>query len=431
MTRHKKLYRLVATLFAFTLLAAACGDDGGGGTTDTTVDAGGDTAAEPSPGPGFDGTTIKVGVVTPQTGPVAVIGNPLTNGNKVYFDYVNDELGGIAGRYQVEMVVVDSKYDATTAVQQYNAIKNDVVLFAQLLGTPIVNAVNEQLKLDNIVAAPASLDAFWVREQQLIPIGGPYQIQAINALSWYIEEGDGEGKNICTAIHDDPYGEAGQEGVEFASEELGFDIVATARFKATDTDFTSPVQQLQAAGCEAVFLVATPTTAGGVMGKAASTGFAPQWIGQSPTYIGAFLQSPLLPYLQANYLIASEGTQWGDESVPGMADMIARQQQYAPTQAPDPYFVFGYNEARSVHQILEAAVANGDLSREGIVEAMNGIDEMTYDGLLGDYGWGPPEDRDPPRRSTVFKVDPNVPGGLAVVERDIESDAAKAYEFQT
>ena len=38
-----------------------------------------------------------------------------------------------------------------------------------------------QLKPDNIVAAPASLDAFWVREQNLLPIGAPYQIQAINA----------------------------------------------------------------------------------------------------------------------------------------------------------------------------------------------------------------------------------------------------------
>ena len=43
-------------------------------------------AASRSPVPGFDGTTIRLGVVTPQTGPVQIIGNPLTNGNRVYFD---------------------------------------------------------------------------------------------------------------------------------------------------------------------------------------------------------------------------------------------------------------------------------------------------------------------------------------------------------
>ncbi|MGH9187995.1 MAG: ABC transporter substrate-binding protein [Acidimicrobiales bacterium] len=429
MRKRNRLFRLVAVLFTLSLMAAACGrDDDDDAATETTEGDGG--GGEPQAGPGFDGTTIRVGVVTPQTGPVSIIGNPVTNGNDVFFKYVNDELGGIAGKYQVEMVVVDSKYDPNTGVQQYGAIKNDVVMFAQLLGTPIVTALLPQLTQDNIVAAPASLDAFWVREQNLLPIGGPYQIQAINAFDWYLNEGDGEGKVICTAIHDDPYGEAGQAGVDFAADEMGFEIATTARFKATDTDFTAPVQQLQAEGCEAVFLVATPTTAGGIMGKAATVDYAPQWIGQSPTYIGAFLQSPLLPYLQQNYLIASEGTEWGDESVVGMQQMVGHVATYAPDQQPDPYFAFGYGQAWAVTQVLEKAAELGDFSREGIVEAMNSIEALEFDGLFATYPYGPPEDRDPPRVSTIFAVDPAVPGGLKVVERGIESDAADAFEFE-
>jgi ABC-type branched-subunit amino acid transport system substrate-binding protein len=436
MKKHTALFRLLAMLFALTLVAAACGrddDDGddAGGPATTAAEGGEEEPTEPQPGPGFDGTTIKLGVVTPQTGPVQIIGNPLTNGNNVYWQYVNEELGGVAGKYQVELVVVDSKYDPNTGVQQYNAIKNDVVMFNQLLGTPIVSALLEQLARDNIVAQPASLDAFWVREANLLPIGAPYQIQFINAASWYLDEGGGEGQTICFAGHDDPYGEAGLEGLQFASEELGFEIAVEARFKATDTDFTAPVQQLQSANCQAVFLTATPTTAGGVMGKAAQSGFAPKWIGQSPTYIGAFLQSPLLPYLQANYLLAAEGTEWGDESVEGMAQMIEHQTAYAPDQAPDIYFTFGYAEAWAVHQLLEKAVELGDLSRDGIVNAMNELEQLEFGELFGTYPYGAPEDRDPPRRSTIFSVDPAAPGGLRAMEKGIESDAAKAYEFPT
>jgi hypothetical protein len=176
-----------------------------------------------------------------------------------------------------------------------------------------------------------------------------------------------------------------------------------------------------------VFFVAIPSETSPAMQKAAELGFAPQWIGQSPTWVTIFATTPLAPYLQANFVLVAEGTEWGDTSVPGMAQML---EDAPPDQQPDIYFAFGYNQARAVHQVLEAAVAAGDLSHEGIVSAMNSLTELTFDGLTGDYGWGPPEDRVPPRASTIFSVDPNAPGGLAVLERDIVSDAAEAFEFQ-
>jgi ABC-type branched-subunit amino acid transport system substrate-binding protein len=425
--KHSKLFRLLALLFALTLVAAACrgdDDDDGAATGD------GEEAAELQPGPGFDGETITVGIVTPQTGPVTIIGDPLTRGNEVFFQYVNEELGGVAGQYPIETITVDSRYDPTTGVQQYNAIKDQVVMFAQLLGTPIVNAALEQLEADNIIAAPASLDAFWVREQNLLPIGGPYQIQAINAMSWYLSDGGGSADStICFAGHDDPYGDAGFQGLEFAGAELGFDVAVEARFSSTDSDFTAPVQELQAGNCEAVFLTATPTTAGGIMGQAATVGFAPQWIGQSPTWIGVFVESPLLPYLQANFVLAAEGTEWGDTSIDGMNQMLEHVEAYAPDQQPDIYFTFGYAQAWAVYQLLEQAVELGDLSREGMIEAINSLDQLEFGDLFGTYPYGPPEDRDPPRRSSIFSVDPAAPGGLRLVEGGIESDAAQAYEF--
>ncbi len=443
--RHRGgLSRLLAALLALILVAAACGRDddddtaspstdaGTDGTTGTSGDGGdgGEGGGEPAPAPGFDGTTITLGVITPLTGPVALIGEPLTNGNRAYVDYVNSELGGIAGRYPLELVEADSEYNPTVAVQQYNAVKDDVVLFAQVLGTPSVNAVLEQLERDDVVASPASLDSFWVREQNLLPIGAPYQIQAVNALSWYLGEGGGEGQTICTAIQNDPYGEAGQDGVDFAAAELGFEVATTATFGATDQDYTGQVAQLRDAGCEAVFLVSTPVPTNGMLSEAASQDFAPQWIGQSPSWLGLYALSPLAPYLQENFLLVGEGPVWGDTSNPGMAQMLEHVEAYAPDQGPDTYFTFGYAQAWSVVQVLEQAVELGDLSREGIIEAMNSLSELAFDGLFGTYTWGAPEDRDPPRLSTVYSIDPEAPTGLAVLAADVESDAAKAFDFE-
>lgn len=433
--------RLTVLLLGTVLVAAGCGgrdDDDDTATDDTEApggteggtDEGAQGGGDPEPAPGFDGTTIRLGVITPTSGRVAIIGNPLTAGNQAYFDYVNEELGGIAGQYPVELDIRDSAYMEAQAAQEYSAGKDNVVMYTQLLGTPIVNALLGQLQTDSIVAAPASLDSFWVREQNLLPIGGPYQIQSANALSWWIEQEGNEDSTVCSITQDDPYGEAGQEGLDFAAETLGIELGPQVPFPAGNTDYTTQINQLQGAGCEMVFMVATPADAAGALGKAAQVGFTPQWIGQSPTWLTALYQGDLRPYMEENFLLVSEGPQFGDESVPGMAEMVRIMETYAPEQAPDIYFSFGYNQAKAVHQVLEAAVASGDLSREGIIEAMNGIDELTFDGILGDYGWGPPEDRDPPRTSSIFRPNLDLPIGLELVERDITSDAAQEFQFE-
>lgn len=431
--KKTKLSRFLAVLLALTMLAAACGrddDDGGTATGDTSEDTGGDEGegGEPEATDGFDGTTIKLGVLTPLTDRVAIIGQPLTNGNRAWFEHINAE-GGIAGKYKVELVEEDTKYDAPTAVQLYNGMKNDVVMFAQILGTPIVNAVLPQLTSDNISAQPATLDAFWVREQNLVPIGAPYQIQVINSMDYYLNEMDGEGKTICWVGTDDPYGEAGLEGMEFAAEELGFEIAAQPKFATTDTEFTAPINDLKGAGCEMVFGTFTAASITGLLGAAAQQGFAPQWIGQSPSWLSVFAGTALKDYLEANYMVVAEGPAWGDESVEGMAEMIEHMEQYTPDQAPDQYFAYGYAAARAVTQVLEKAVELGDLSREGIVNAMNEVEEIDVAGLLGNYEWGPPEDRNPPRANSFFKINAEMPVGLELVAQDYTSDAAESFEF--
>ncbi len=412
-----------AAFVSLALVVSACGGAG------EDEDAGGGEAGAPANTAGFDGKTIKLGVLTPLSGTVAVIGKPLTAGNEVWFEALNAK-GGIGGKYKVELVQEDTQYQADVAVQQYNKIKGDVVAFTQILGTAPTLAVLPQLARDNMIAAPASLDGFWVREPNLLPVGGPYQVQAINALDYYINEADGEGKNICTFIQDDAYGEAGQAGVDYAAENLGFEVADTQKFKVGDKDMTGQVQRLQRSKCDAVFLVATPTDAGTIWGTAAKLGFAPRWIGQSPSWIDELGASPLAEYLQQTTWIVAEGTEWGDESVPGSADLVSRVEEFKPDQDPDYYFSFGYLQGVAMTALLEKAVELGDLSREGVMKASEEMGTVSFDGLSGDYQYGPAEERNPSRMSTIYEVDPEKPFGLGTLEYQYESDAAKTYEFQ-
>src|SRR5690606_2454879 len=107
MTRTTWL-RPLALLTALVLVLGACGGrgDDDDDTSSTTAAAGEEAGGEdeggeeeppgdPEPAPGFDGETIRIGVLTPTSGSVAIIGTPLTAGNQAYVDYVNEELGGI------------------------------------------------------------------------------------------------------------------------------------------------------------------------------------------------------------------------------------------------------------------------------------------------------------------------------------------------
>lgn len=413
-----------ALAMGLALVLAACGGAG------NDSDEGGGSAGAPGNTAGFDGKTIKLGVLTPLTGTVAVIGQPLTAGNKVFFEALNAK-GGVAGKYKVELVQEDSQYKTDVAVQKYNKIKGDVVAFTQVLGTAPTLAVLPQLKTDKILAAPASLDALWVREENLLPIGGPYQIQAINAMEYYFNDGGGKTSDtICTMIQDDVYGEAGQQGIDFAAEKYGFKVANTQKFKVGTENYAGQIGALAGAKCQVVFLVATPSDAAKVWGTAAQARFAPQWFGQSPSYIGALAKSAVAPYMQQSVLIVAEGTEWGDDSVPGMKTMVADKEKYAPDQEPDYYFAFGYNQARAMAEVLEKAVELGDLSRDGVLKASTELGKVSFDGLFGDYTYGTADKRNPPRTSTVFGIDPAKPFGLKTVKYNFTSDAAKEFVFE-
>lgn len=432
MRKPRALLRLLALLSVLFLVVAACGrsddDDDAGGTTDTTADDG--EPKELTNGPGFDGITIKLGVLTPLSGPVAgVIGIPLTEGNRTFVKKINDA-GGIAGKYKIELVEQDNQYNTDQTKTKYAQVKDQVVMFAQILGTPPTSAVLVDLKRDKIMASPASLDAEWMREEVLLPIDAPYQIQHINGAAWLVEEEKSEGP-FCFFGADDAYGEAGLEGVEFAAEKLDFELKATTTYSAaagSSTDYTAQITEMKNAGCKEVFVTALPTQANALLGKAAELKFEPaHFLFQSPTYITAFSASPLW---QKNVVLemGSGGVAWGDESSPGMKEMLADQKKYAPQQKPDIYFLFGYYQMQTVVALLEKAVENGDLSRDGILEASKELGKVSYDGLAGDYTYG--EEREPPRSTGLFKVVAKPESaGLELIQK-MESDAAKEFEFE-
>ena len=236
---HRRLLALAATI---AVVSAACIRDGD------------DSGIERAPG--FDGKTISVGAITTVDGILAPVGQAITAGNRVYWDELNAR-GGVAGRYPVELRVADARNFESVAVVEYDAMVDDVALLNQIQYTRSINAILPRLKRDNVIALPGSLDAEWLGEPNLMPVGAPSDVQAINGIAYYVQQ-EGAGRKLCSLLEDETYGTWGAGGIAFAVAELGVTLTSERTFGPIEINYADHLDGLQAAGCEAVVLSGLP-----------------------------------------------------------------------------------------------------------------------------------------------------------------------------
>ena len=364
---------------------------------------------EPQPTTGFDGETLTLGYLVDQSGPLAIIGGPLLAGSQLYWDWVNNELGGIAGRYRVELAVGDTKDSEGQTVQEYQRLKDDVVMFAEVLSTPPVQALLEFLNEDGIVAVPGSLAGAWAREPLLMPSAAAYEYEAINLAEWYVNlSGLASSSDVYCAVYvNDKYGKDSLRGVEFAADRLGFSLAEVQTINRGDRAFTAQVTAFADAGCTVIFAITVPTEQHAMLAEASSQGLDPVWLGLLPTYLNLFAAGA--PDLYANYYVALDSPELTDLSVPGIAKFHERFERYG-SGSISTFVLSGYFLQVSVHALLEKAAELGDFSREGIRNALAQLGEVELDGLAAEnYVYGTPENRRPTSAVRIKVFDPTQP----------------------
>ena len=364
---------------------------------------------EPQPTTGFDGGTITLGYLVDQSGPLAIIGGPLTAGSQLYWDWVNDELGGIAGRYRVDLAVGDTKDSEGQTVQEYQRLKDDVVLFSQVLSTPPTQALLEFLNEDGIVAVPGSLAGAWAREPLLLPNAAAYEYEAINLAEWYVNlSGLANPSDVYCAVYvNDKYGRDSLRGLEFAADRLGFSLAETQTINRGDRAFTAQVAAFVDAGCTVVFAITAPTEQNAMLAEASGQGLDPVWLGLLPSYLNLFAAGN--PDLYAKFYVALDTPELTDRSVPGIAKFHERFERYGSGNITT-FLLSGYFQQIVVRALLEKAAELGDFSREGIRNAMAQLGEVDLDGLAAEnYVYGTPENRRPTSAVRIKVFDPNQP----------------------
>lgn len=371
--------------------------------------ASGPAAKELTSVPGFDLSdgVIHVGQMTALSGPLAPSSNEQVAGQQAYWDIVNDA-GGIAGKYPVEVITADNQYNPQLAVQEYQRIKDSVVMLSGVLGDASTEALLPILQQDKKVADPSTQSSRFTQQANLGMTFTSYQSNVWNTLSYLFEEKEiTKDSIICSMIQADQSGQARQDGLEYAAEKLGFTVGPKAEFAPTDTAFTAQVQTLKNADCDLVVFGGATNNVPNLVAAATQLDYAPKWLAEFFAIAQSFKDTDIAGYLADNFIVTGIGGDLDDTSIEGM-DKLTESLGATPTMQN----VYGFMQAITAATILEKAVELGDLSGPGILEAMNQLDTISYMDLNGDMTYGPVEDRLQPDTSTIFSYDPAAPGSL-------------------
>jgi ABC-type branched-subunit amino acid transport system substrate-binding protein len=426
--------RYLAAVGVLAVAAAACSTSTGGNASSSGGGSGSGSGMKTGPGVDTATKTITLGVLTPLSGAAALIGKPLTAGQRAFFDHMN-ATGGVDG-WKVELNVQDSKYDPQTQVQDYNQIVNNVLFIGQSLGSPTTQAIESLANSAGIMIGTAAQDSAFVDQKVNAVIGTPYAVDVANAMQYVAQHKPGAKLGII--YQNDSYGGDGLKGFTAGVDANHLNKVASATYNVTDTSFTSQVLAMKNAGANVVMVTAIPPAAGTIVGTAAAIGYHPQWIFQGPAWSEYLMTStgdnsgkptPIEQAMVGVWVLGYEA-QWGDTTVPGMSQFLAVQSKYTPGQVPDGYYLYGYCLAEMEKDVLAKAIAAKNLTRAGILDAKLHLGAVDFGGLIPNADYTPnlgPADR----QTGIYQVDTSTPGYLKQIQPYFTSPAARSMTFST
>ena len=244
-----KLNRVMAiglsVMMAFGL--AGCAENAGsaGGEKAATEEK---AAEEKAAGTGSDqgGDTIKIGLITPKTGPVAQYGIAVENSVNLAFEEVN-AAGGINGK-QVELITYDDKGDATESINVFNRlVDNDKVV--ALLG-PVISSTTlavaplaDEKKIPMVTPTATALD---------VTLDKPYVFRACYTDPYQgslVAKFAGEQLKVKTAAilynSGDDYSTGLAEAFKETFEAAGGKITSYEGYNADTKDFKSVLTKIK------------------------------------------------------------------------------------------------------------------------------------------------------------------------------------------
>ena len=245
--RNRRLFRLLAILFAFTLVAAACGDDD---------DSSSGSSSDSSSASASAGDPLNIGTLLPETGALAFLSAPLLEGVNMAIADIN-AAGGVNGA-DVTLTPGDSGTDpeiANTTVDRLLTEDVDAIVGAAASGITgsvidkITSAGITQCSPSNTAAGLGTSgdDGYYFRTAPSDDLQAPALANVVLSDGY---------TNVAVVSRADDYGVGFNAEFEPAIASGGGTIVYNTPYAPEATSFDDVVQDVVASGPDAVVLVA-------------------------------------------------------------------------------------------------------------------------------------------------------------------------------
>ncbi len=219
------------------------------------------TGCAPKESTDNSGKTLKIGMMTPATGPVADKGQAGRDGLLDAVKYINTELNGVGG-YQIEPIWRDSRYDATQVV---NIVKEFMDQGALLFTTPSSTEMSYAMGIANEAGFPGIAtytSPIIYRPPQHIygqmPDYGDDWVAFANYYMKNIWKGTGKPK-MAMLLLNNATGKGAMDGATAMADKLGIELITPPEeHAATTISEMEALTRVKAKNPDVIFISSTP-----------------------------------------------------------------------------------------------------------------------------------------------------------------------------
>jgi branched-chain amino acid transport system substrate-binding protein len=383
--------------------------------------------------------TLKIGITTPSTGPAAEKGSPMGHGNLDAIEYINTELGGVAG-YPVEVVWLDNAYDAAKVVTNVKKFMDDGCLMFATASSKMMTASMEIANRAEFPGLACFNAPILHRPPQHIYGQMPDYGDDWSAFATYYMENiwKGPGKpKMALHLLNNPTGYGALDAARASAERLGIELLLPAEEHTTTT--TSEIDSLtrvKALNADVLYISSTPAPTAVIIKNAYQLGMYP---GITIGLGHAGITKALVDIAGADICEGVYGVfptvNWGDD-VPGMAKIVEYSQKLHPKDEGNMDYITSWAQSLIMAEILRVAVENVgyDVLAKGDVESWRAIETYgiqrlkDYDvgGLHGPVSYTPGDNR-LSKSVRVFQIQG---GEITPVTDWVEAPVVKYEEFE-
>ena len=387
-----------------------------------------------------DNGCLHLGALVDLSGPFAAFGDAALAGAEAFWQHVNEQGGvshtrhdGIEPAFDVELGrwVADNRYDVETHLEQYAELAPDVLALALSMGTPMTREAQPHYARDDMASVPMSWWSGWQFDELVAETGASYCFQAINGLDHVLAELGGglPIEHVVVVRTPDTYGEDALAGVEYWVDSDGsegdhprvpFERAEHVVVVEPEGQVTAAVERILAVRPDVVVLATGPQVTADIATAATARGWDGLLVGMAPSYEPSLLDDPqVADVLEDRFVrvagfgpLGQDGTAYVEmRDALGLGEQVESGEDGLPA---NDAWIAGWVSQYPLHEALVEAIAQGDVTRAGVVEALRGL-TVTYDGALPSTTYGGVPNDEATRRVFVYRPDRDAPLGQVLV----------------